>query len=289
MVLPGAIHDVHAERLRSYYEDTWFDYRTLWLDPRTWAMHFGYDAGVGGLSHADALLALNEVMATRAGLRPGDRVLDAGCGVGGTALWLTEQRNADAVGINVVADHIARARRHAAERGLGGRPRFEVLDYCDTGLASGSFDVIWATESACHAPAKPPFAAEAIRLLRPGGRLVMAEYVTLPRPGGPHPEIARWEQGWEMTLEPAAVWSEVLTTAGFVDIEIEDVTEHMRASLQRLQRLCLVLGPVARLARWLRMRTDAAQRNISGSRAMWQALQARAWFYAILTASKPAA
>ena len=44
-----------------------------------------------------------------------------------------------------------------------------------------------------------------------------------------------------------------------------------------------------KLARRLRIRTDAAQRNISGSRAMWQALQAHAWFYAILTASKPGA
>ena len=128
---------------------------------------------------------------------------------------------------------------------------------------------------------------EGIDIVSLAGRLVMAEYVTLP--GATHPEITRWEQGWEMTLEPAAVWSEVLTTAGFVDVEIEDVTEHMRASLHRLQRLCLVLGPVAQLARRLRIRTDAAQRNISGSRAMWQALQAHAWFYAILTASKPGA
>lgn len=290
--MPGTPHDDparhdHLERLRSYYEDSWFDYRLLWLDPRTRAMHFGYDAG-RGRRHGDSLLALNEVMAARVGLADGARVLDAGCGVGGTAFWLTEQRAADVVGVNLVADHVERARRYTAERNLGGRPQFEVRDYCDTGFAPESFDVVWATESACHAPAKAPFAAEAFRLLRPGGRLVMAEYLTRAGRAERHPAVTRWEAGWEMTLESAATWSETLSGAGFVAVEIDDVTAHMVASLRRLRRLCLLLGPVARVLHAVGVRTDAQQRNIAGSNAMWEALRAEAWFYAIITATKSA-
>ncbi len=278
--------DSHSDRLRAYYEDTWFDYRFLWLDPRTRAMHFGYDAG-NGVSHADALLKLNDEMAARVGLRTGDRVLDAGCGVGGTAFWLTEQRDADVVGVNLVQDHIDRARRYVTERGLGDRPRFEVRDYANTGFDAGTFDVIWATESACHAPDKQPFATEAMRLLRPGGRIVMAEYLTIPGLSGIHPQIKKWEHGWEMTLKSEAEWTATLRNAGFADLKFDDVTTHMRASLDRLRRLCLGLSTVARVLHLVKVRTAAQQRNISGSLAMGRALDADAWYYAIVTATKP--
>ncbi len=276
----------HADRLREYYEDSWFDYRFLWLDPRTRAMHFGYHDG-GRRSHADALLALNAVMADRVDVRAGEQVLDAGCGVGGTSFWLTETLGADVVGINLVADHIERARRYTAERALDPGPRFEVADYTDTGLASSSFDVVWATESACHAPSKAPFAEEAARVLRPGGRLVMAEYVLFPHGVG-HAAVKGWEDGWEMTLATADEWTKVLRDAGFDDVRIDDVAEHVEPSLRRLRRLCALLGPVAAVLHLFGIRTAAQQRNIAGSNAMWRATREGCWFYAIMSATKRA-
>lgn len=282
----AAAHPAHVERLREYYEDSWFDYRFLWLDPRTRAMHFGYHDG-RRRSHADALLALNAVMAERVAVRAGERVLDAGCGVGGTSFWLAETIGADVVGINLVADHIDRARRYTVERGLQPGPHFEVADYCATGFADGSFDVVWATESACHAPDKLSFAVEAARLLRPGGRLVMAEYVLLPDGVG-QADIRRWEQSWEMTLATAAQWTAALAEAGLVDVRIDDVTEHVEPSLRRLRRLCALLGPAAAALHLVGVRTAAQQRNIAGSNAMWRATREGRWFYAIMSATKPA-
>ena len=52
-----------------------------------------------------------------------------------------------------------------------------MADYTATGLDESSFDVAWAQESACHAPDKKAFTSEMARVLRPGGRIVMAEYV----------------------------------------------------------------------------------------------------------------
>ena len=189
----GRDADGHVDRLRRYYEDTWFEYRLLWLDPRTRAMHFGFEQP-GTHRHAASLLALNHVMAEHAGLRPGQRVLDAGCGVGGTAMWLAEVYSADVVGINVVENHVERARRYARDRRLGARVRFEVADYTSTPFDPESFDVVWAQESACHAPDKAALAAEAHRLLRSGGRLVMAEYVTVPGAGrgAESPDLRAW-------------------------------------------------------------------------------------------------
>jgi len=279
--------DEHHENLRDYYEDTWFDYRFLWLDKHTRALHFGYEQP-GERKHDASLLALNHVMAEHVRLRRGEHVLDAGCGVGGTSMWLAEEYDAEVIGVNLVEDHIERARRYGRERHLGAQVRFEVADYTATGLDESSFDVAWAQESACHAPDKKAFTSEMARLLRPGGRIVMAEYVVAadrsPAPGDD--AIADWELGWEMTLATQAVWHEALEAAGFVDIEFDDITPRMRRSLQRLDRMCRRLRPIANVLHRMNIRSDAQQRNIAGSLAMWRALERGDWFYGIITARR---
>ena len=283
----GEGSDAHVERLREYYEDSWFDYRFLWLDPRTRAMHFGYHDGTSATRrHADALLALNAAMADRVALQPGEQVLDAGCGVGGTAFWLTERHDADVLGINMVADHVDRARRYTLERGLGDRPRFRVADFCATGLPDASFDVVWATESACHAPDKQAFVDEVWRVLRPGGRLVMAEYVVFDDQA-PSDAVSRWESAWEMHLATRSEWLAAFDRAGLSGAVVDDVTAQVEPSLRRLRRLCRTLGPLAGALHLVGVRTAAQQRNIAGSNAMWEARRAGSWFYAIMTVTKP--
>jgi len=279
--------DEHHENLRDYYEDTWFDYRFLWLDKHTRALHFGYEQP-GERKHDASLLALNHVMAEHVRLRRGERVLDAGCGVGGTSMWLAEEYDAEVIGVNLVEDHIERARRYGRERHLGAQVRFEVADYTATGLDESSFDVAWAQESACHAPDKKAFTTEMARVLRPGGRIVMAEYVVAAdrSPDVGDDAIADWELGWEMTLATQAVWHEALEAAGFVDIEFDDITPRMRRSLQRLDRMCRRLRPIANVLHRLNIRSDAQQRNIAGSLAMWRALERGDWFYGIITARR---
>src|SRR4051794_6276428 len=107
----------------AYYDQTWLDYRLLWLNRRTLSVHFGYsDATTRG--HADELLNMNRVLADRAGIQPGVRVLDAGCGVGGSSIWLAEARGACVVGITPVASQVARARGFATARKLNDRVAF---------------------------------------------------------------------------------------------------------------------------------------------------------------------
>ncbi len=279
----------HHENLRRYYEDSWFDYRLLWLDRNTRALHFGYEQP-GNHRHADSLIALNHVMAEHVALRRGESVLDAGCGVGGTSMWLAEEYGADVVGVNVVDDHVERARRYGRERHLGGRVRFDVADYTATPFPNDAFDVVWAQESACHAPVKEQLTREVARVLKPGGRFVMAEYIVSPNriaTIGGIDEIAEWERGWEMSLATEQAWRHALGAAGFVDVRFDDITVKMLRSLRRLDRMCAALAPVARLLHRVHIRTDAQQRNIAGSRAMWRAMERNDWFYAIVTATAP--
>jgi tocopherol O-methyltransferase len=278
-----------ADAIVAYYDETWLDYRLLWLSPSNLSVHFGY-ADQTTRGHTDALINMNRVLADHAGIQPGQRVLDAGCGVGGSSLWLARQRGAEVVGITPVASQVARARRFAAARRLGDRVTFEQADYSNTPCPDASFDVVWALESLCHAPDKAAFYREAARLLRPGGRLVVAEYIRAARPFRAPAErlLHEWLAGWAIPdLDTRDEHMRHAGTAGFTDVRLEDVTAHTRPSLRRLYRMTFWSYPLAVIGRAIGIRSAIQHGNVIGSLRQYQALEHGLWFYGMLTAKKP--
>lgn len=280
-----------TDAIVTYYDETWLDYRVLWLNRRNLAVHFGYaDASTRG--HTDELINMNRVLAERVAIRPGEHVLDAGCGVGGSSLWLARERSVDVVGITPVASQVALARRFAARRGLADRVRFQQADYAAVPFADASFDVVWALESLCHAPRKEAFYREAARLLRPGGRVIIAEYIRTARPldSGNERLLHEWLDGWAIPdIDAATEHRANLAGTGFADARLVDVTAHTRPSLRRLHRLAASTYPLAVMGRSLRIRSVVQHRNVIGSLRQYRALERGAWFYGIISAVKPTA
>jgi tocopherol O-methyltransferase len=277
------------EAIIDYYDETWVDYRLLWLNPDNLAVHFGY-ADESTRGHTDALKNMNRVLADRVAIRPGDRVLDAGCGVGGSSLWLAQERDVDVVGITPVASQVAMARRFADRRGLADRVRFEQADYAATTFPDATFDVVWVLEALCHAPSKAAFYREAARLLRPGGRVVVAEYLRTDRPVDDIGErlLHEWLSGWAIPdIDSPEEHLAHLSASGFTDVRLDDVTEYTRPSLRRLYRMAYWTFPLAVLGRTLRIRSAVQHRNVIGSVRQYQALRHKAWFYSIISATKP--
>jgi tocopherol O-methyltransferase len=274
----------------AYYEETWFDFRVLWMTFGNPAIHFGYwDEGTR--RHGQSLDNMNRVMADIARVSPGDRVLDAGCGVGDAAFWLGRQRGAWVQGITIVPSQALRAKRIAASRGLGDRASFSCQDFCRTAFADQTFDVVWARESVCHADDKGAFLAEASRVLRPGGRLVVADFARTSGSNAGDDErlLASWLHGWAIpSLATAGDLAEWAEDAAFEDVLVRDVTAAMEPSLRRLHRLVKALSPGASLLHRLGVRSEVQHANVTGSAAMWAALQRDLWSYTILSARKAA-
>ena len=125
--------------------------------------------------------------AARALVRPGDAVLDAGCGTGDLAFACAGAGAASVLGVDFAAPMLARARRKARARGARG-VAFAAADATRLPLAGGSIDVWCAAFAVRNIPDLGAALAEARRVLRPGGRLGVLE-------------ITRVERGW---LRPLA-------------------------------------------------------------------------------------
>ncbi len=111
------------------------------------------------------------------GLRPGMRVLDAGCGTGEALAWLLSEvePNGTVVGVDLSAAHVAAARR-------GRSPSIRVMqaDLLETPLAAGSFDVIWCANVINHLRDPRLGVQRLATLLVPEGRLALAQSSFLP-------------------------------------------------------------------------------------------------------------
>ena len=277
------------ERIADYYEKSWYDYRGAWMNKTNRAMHFGYwDAFTA--DHASSLLAMNRKLAELAGVPHGARVLDAGCGVGGSSMWLAEHRDASVLGITLSEFQIGKAREYAAARGLAGRLEFQVADFCDTGLPAESFDVVWAQESVCHADDKGAFLREALRVLRPGGRLAIEDGFRTRRdlPAAAESLVLDWADSWAFPdLATVEEFRGLATAAGFTDVADRDVTSQVLASSRRLRRAAAVFVVPSWLGWKAGLRPREAHRNLLGARMQWPILSGGLCGISLVTARKP--
>jgi ubiquinone/menaquinone biosynthesis C-methylase UbiE len=107
---------------------------------------------------------------------PGLRVLDLGCGDGTTALPLA-QAGAEVVGIDIARNLLEAATKRAQQAGLT-RLRFQEGDACDLqGVADNSFDLTISMFGAMFAPKPFDVAREMVRVTKPGGRIVMGNWI----------------------------------------------------------------------------------------------------------------
>lgn len=252
-------------------------------------MHFGYyDRTVR--THRESLLRMNEVLARLAGVRAGDHLLDAGCGYGGTALWLAEHVGCRVSGVNVVPSQVRKARRAARSRGLESRVSFSLEDYASTGFPDSSFDVVWGLESVVHAPSKEKFVREAYRLLEPGGRLLISEYMLRDSPPLTVEERAHlrpWLVGWAMpSLLAPSEYELVMRGAGFGAVEAYDLTAGVLPSLNRLERIASRIRPLGRVLHAARVVGDVEFGNLVATLRKLEALKRGLWSYVVLVATK---
>ncbi len=281
----------HEQKVIQYYEDTERDYKTIWhhkIDGPP-ALHFGY-YDEKATKHAEALYRVNEVLADLATVKEGEKVLDAGCGLGHAAIWLASKRGAYATGISIVQQQIDRATQYAKEMGVQ-NVNFVCSDYLKTPFEDASFDVVWCIESVCHALDKSLFYKEAFRILKPGGRLVMADSFRGGRPMTPANEklLVQAFIGWEIKdVDTPEEHTSHAIKAGFEKVVINDVSDRVWSSYKNIRQHTSNFLWLAYLINFLGIINQVRLNNVKSSHKQSEALQKKAFRYMHLLAVKPA-
>lgn len=154
----------HYDRLSSLYQLFWGEH----LHHGYWDKH---------QSAARAQVRLMERLAETAGVPRGGEVLDIGCGLGGSALWLAEQFDCRVTGLTISPVQARIAAKKAKTRGLSDRVRFQVTDANEWQPEPGSVDTVWIMESSEHFRDKKGFFQRCATALKPGGVLAVAAWL----------------------------------------------------------------------------------------------------------------
>ncbi len=162
------------QNIQTFYDQSSNLWETVWGEH----MHHGFYGmeGTHRKNPQQAQVDLIDRLLTWGEVAQAQAILDAGCGIGGSSLYLGDRYQATVMGITLSPVQAIRATQRAEAAGLADRVTFQVADVLHTPFADGSFDLIWSLESGEHYPDKGQFFYESYRLLRPGGRLLMATW-----------------------------------------------------------------------------------------------------------------
>ncbi|WP_163712190.1 SAM-dependent methyltransferase [Mangrovibacterium lignilyticum] len=279
----------YKKSIVSYYDNTRLDYRVLWFRQKTRSVHFGFHDEQAN-THGTALTRLNEVMANQVNIGDDDRILDAGCGQGASSIWLAEQFDVEVNGITLVPHQVDIAQKEAGKRNLQSRVMFSEQDYHRTDFADESFSVIWACESMCHSADKVDFYKEAYRLLKPGGRLICADYFRTDRPLQPDGEdlLHAWLDGWSIKdIDTQTEHKQNAEACGFSDFQMQDITQYTRPSLRHLYSMASKLWKFGQFLKGIGLRNKVNHGNHFASIRQYEALENDLWFYGLLSIKKP--
>lgn len=167
----------------------------------------------------EAVLRITRKVTDTLGLRAGEHLLDAGCGPGGTAVYLAKAHDIRITGITVSRFELDCASARARRAGVDDRVGFEFGDFASLPCPDGSFDAVLALESLQNATDLDRALRELFRVLRPGGRISFSDF-TLESTTEPQRVSAFMSALGLPRIPTLAQWLDHTRAAGF------DVEEH---------------------------------------------------------------
>ena len=193
-----------------------------------WGQSFNFATRFRGETLREAIARGEHRLAQRLGLRPGMRVLDVGCGIGGPMRSIARFSGAEIVGINNNDYQLRRAETHTRAAGLERLCSVRKGDFMAMPFASDSFDAAYAIAATCHAPSLEGAYHEVRRALTPGGRFACVEWCMTKRFDPADPSHRRLRDGLATGNGiPSLVWTDealaAARRAGFALIEATDL------------------------------------------------------------------
>ena len=269
----SAIAD-HYNELDSFYRELWGEH-----------LHHGF--WIGGRDSSEiAVRRLVDIVVQEAQIKPGDEVIDIGCGYGAPARQLADEHGAKVTAITVSPIQLA----YAQNLGSGPNPRYLLADWLSADLPPRNYRAAIAIESTEHMP-RAEFFRRAFQILPVGGRLVVCAWLSRAQASSIEIRLLLQpicDEGRIPQLPTLAELVEAGEASGFALIDARDCTQAVSRTwgiiLQRLIRHLLTD------ARYRVFLVDRQRRNRIFALTVlriWLAYKMGAMRYGILTLSRP--
>ena len=268
-----------------YYDVAEIDYKLVWDLKRSKSIHYGFWDKTTW-SFRQALQRINSVLAEIAKITKKDKVLDAGCGVGGSSIWLARNIGCKVSGITISAKQAETAKNYASEEDLKSVD-FQEGDYLNTDFKSNSFDVVWALESVCYAKEKKDFLIESKRVLKKKGRLIMSDFFKVKQNLSEDELVnyREWANGWALKdFELISDFKRKLKLLGFKNIIVKDATKNVWPLARRQYAAFFVAFLVRKFLYLFQGKNEILEKNLWAAYHQYQALKKGVWKYYIVYA-----
>ncbi|WP_030814245.1 class I SAM-dependent methyltransferase [Streptomyces sp. NRRL F-2799] len=223
------------KRAISHHYDVGNDFYALVLGPSMVYSCAYWEAPETGASLETAQRDKLELVCRKLGLRPGQRLLDVGCGWGSMAIHAAREHGVSVVGVTLSQEQAAFARKRVADEGLTDRVEIRVQDYRD--VRDGPYDAISSIGMAEHVGAERylDYARDLYGLLKPGGRLLNHQIARRPQQDETAYEVDAFIDSYvfpDGELAPLGTTVTMLERAGFEVRDVESLREHYARTLR---------------------------------------------------------
>ncbi|TWT75530.1 Demethylrebeccamycin-D-glucose O-methyltransferase [Posidoniimonas polymericola] len=221
---------IQKKTIRRHYNVSTLFYRLLWGRH----IHHGYwDADESPEVAQDQL---TDKLAAAASIARGSRVVDIGCGMGGSSRRLAKLHDCHVTGVTISPFQKRWASLAATRHGLRSRTRFLCADAEQVEFRPGEFDAVWSIECTEHLTDKPEFVRRAAEWVKPGGAMAICAWLA-----GPDLDEAKRQQVYDVcegmfcpSLATSAEYQQWMRDAG---LEVE-VAEDWTRNVDRTWEIC---------------------------------------------------
>lgn len=183
-----------------------------------------FDSGfisAGGLTSTTAFF---KELEEKNALKPGQKVLDVGCGIGGGDFLMAKQFGVDVLGMDLSANVIGIAWERAKDH-LDLNVEFEIGDIKKQLYPNSTFDFIYSRDTLLYIDDKEALFAKFKDWLKPGGKIFISDYCCGPKPWSDNYAAYVVQRGYQ--LKTVEEYGQVFTDLGFCNVEATNVTDFM--------------------------------------------------------------
>jgi tocopherol O-methyltransferase len=229
------------QRIQAFYDASSPVWESIWGEH----MHHGYyetQDSVRTKDRRQAQIDLIEQLLLWGKVTQASRILDLGCGIGGSSLELAQRFQAQVTGITLSPFQVKRAQDRSKAAGLADQTQFLQADALALPFADQSFDLVWSLESGEHMADKRLFLEECYRVLTPGGQLLMATWCHRPEALSLQDQ-KELEQIYQVYCLPYVIslagYKDIAHEIGFREIEVADWSNQVAPFWQQVIRSAL--------------------------------------------------